>query len=293
MDPSSSYWHTSNLSRIHEQDRDDRQDASSEPRPPRADAPPPTISQNSLALCLPSQMAFQEHRSEAAFQAVADVGPSHQSLMQEVYGVAHAHISTADLMPPHYPYVTPHNVHATYREVTYRSLDAFSYQSGSTATFIDPDARHQATIVMPDFNRSPTAHSIQLNPDVSHLRPILGPISLSSDPRSALQCQTVKCKWGGNCDIELDDLTPTGINRHLKDHHYYPSEWDARCRGACQWQGSPCSSVPDMYYSSFGKHIAAVHLGSTARTCPHCNAIFSRADTLSRHVERYCPKRPH
>ncbi|KAI0734812.1 hypothetical protein C8Q72DRAFT_326161 [Fomitopsis betulina] len=95
----------------------------------------------------------------------------------------------------------------------------------------------------------------------------------------------VACQWGKRCGVELDDLTAAGIARHLKEYHV--QDWDNRARARCEWHGSPCTNST-MYYASFGKHIASVHLGATARPCDKCGETFARADTLDRHMKLYC-----
>ncbi|TFY69831.1 hypothetical protein EVJ58_g201 [Rhodofomes roseus] len=75
-----------------------------------------------------------------------------------------------------------------------------------------------------------------------------------------------RCTWdGGICGITLDDLTPSGVIRHLKAFHFNNplNAWENKKRGVCRW-GHDCSGC-EMNYESLGKHIASVHLRSTAR----------------------------
>ncbi|KAH9835254.1 uncharacterized protein C8Q71DRAFT_110164 [Rhodofomes roseus] len=98
-----------------------------------------------------------------------------------------------------------------------------------------------------------------------------------------------RCRWGGQCQTIITDLTASGINRHLKECHVQP--WDDRTRGYCQWEGSPCSKKV-LFYFGFGKHIASVHVRSTASKCDMCGQILARGDTLDRHAKRFCHGRP-
>ncbi|PCH45051.1 hypothetical protein WOLCODRAFT_78117, partial [Wolfiporia cocos MD-104 SS10] len=96
------------------------------------------------------------------------------------------------------------------------------------------------------------------------------------------------CLWdGGSCGILLDDTSAAGVNRHLKEFHFCNQEkpWDNRSRGICHWEVN-CGR--EMYYESFGKHVAAVHLRCTVRECEQCHREFARPDTLRRHVASTC-----
>ncbi|KAI0777757.1 hypothetical protein BD413DRAFT_602051 [Trametes elegans] len=94
---------------------------------------------------------------------------------------------------------------------------------------------------------------------------------------------TPRCEWA-HCHLPIDDPSPSGIARHLKQYHDV-AVTDNRSRGPCSW--GTCGK--EMYPSSFGKHIAECHLRNMGRQCPHCGADFARADTLSRHVKAFCP----
>lgn len=100
------------------------------------------------------------------------------------------------------------------------------------------------------------------------------------------------CRWG-QCNITLDDTSPTGIARHLKEHHFDQARsWHNKARGICEWLDWEGICNRDMNYASFGKHIAAVHLRSTASRCPHCQHELGRLDSLERHIKNYCPNSP-
>ncbi|EIW55639.1 uncharacterized protein TRAVEDRAFT_22130 [Trametes versicolor FP-101664 SS1] len=97
--------------------------------------------------------------------------------------------------------------------------------------------------------------------------------------------ETPRCEWA-NCRMPIDDSSPAGIARHLKQHHDVQVA-DNRSRHPCRWGAQPCGK--DMYPSSLGKHIAECHLRNMVKQCPHCGADFARADTLSRHIKAFCP----
>lgn len=98
-----------------------------------------------------------------------------------------------------------------------------------------------------------------------------------------------RCRWGEGCQAIITDLSASGINRHLRECHVQP--WDDRARGYCQWEGSTCNKKL-LFYFGFGKHIASVHIRSTASQCELCGQILARGDTLDRHVKRFCHGRP-
>lgn len=100
------------------------------------------------------------------------------------------------------------------------------------------------------------------------------------------------CAWGSQCSVPLDDLTPAGVARHLKEHHFRdPSKpWHPKNRGHCEWWEADGQCNKDLNYASFGKHVAAVHLQSTAKACPHCFQSLGRADSLERHIKNYCSR---
>ncbi|KAF9819421.1 hypothetical protein IEO21_02164 [Rhodonia placenta] len=95
----------------------------------------------------------------------------------------------------------------------------------------------------------------------------------------------VACRWGGECSMIIDDLSPAGITRHLRAHHFAESsdtllKWEKRSRGSCEWSNDTHACGRRMFYASFGKHIAAVHLGTISRRCPKCNPTSSEAHNL-------------
>jgi len=97
------------------------------------------------------------------------------------------------------------------------------------------------------------------------------------------------CSWdGGLCGIELDNLSPSGVTRHLKAYHFDPATnpWNSRRRGRCR-RDRNCRS-DDMNYENFGKHVAEIHLKTTKYRRPRCGTFFARGDTLSRHRREKC-----
>ncbi|KZT63839.1 hypothetical protein DAEQUDRAFT_733388 [Daedalea quercina L-15889] len=97
------------------------------------------------------------------------------------------------------------------------------------------------------------------------------------------------CEWN-DCPILLDDTSPAGIQRHLREWHLNDPQhpWNKSRRGHCQWAGS-CGK--EMAYASFGKHVSYVHLRHSIR-CPYCHRDIGRAGLLPLHVRRYCPRAP-
>ncbi|KAF9807486.1 hypothetical protein IEO21_08197 [Rhodonia placenta] len=108
-------------------------------------------------------------------------------------------------------------------------------------------------------------------------------------PAILMSTEVIRCLWGP-CGYPLEDCTPAGLARHLKEYHFDDviNLWDDRNRGLCQWStnGRPCGK--EMLYEGYGKHIASVHLGSIARICPRCNRKFARIDSLQRHLRQSC-----
>ncbi|KAH9910510.1 hypothetical protein B0H21DRAFT_705007, partial [Amylocystis lapponica] len=93
------------------------------------------------------------------------------------------------------------------------------------------------------------------------------------------------CRWysdGGMCNAPLDDVSPAGLARHLRDFHF-EGKWSNTHRGVCCFRENGRACGRDMDYASFGKHIASVHLKSTSSTCPDCGKEFGRGDSLARH----------
>lgn len=100
----------------------------------------------------------------------------------------------------------------------------------------------------------------------------------------------VSCRWH-NCRILLDDITAAGIKRHLRQYHSSDAveKWRGE-RGLCKWcNGGECGRELDL--ASLGKHIASVHLKSTAKICDRCQNIIGRPDSLKRHQRDHCPRR--
>ncbi|KAH9928991.1 hypothetical protein B0H21DRAFT_826238 [Amylocystis lapponica] len=75
--------------------------------------------------------------------------------------------------------------------------------------------------------------------------------------------QRIPCCWNG-CTVLLDDTTPGGLKRHLRDFHFFHGPWNDKQREFCLWTegGAVCEEEMDM--ASLGKHISAAgFLGST------------------------------
>ncbi|KAH9928989.1 hypothetical protein B0H21DRAFT_112017 [Amylocystis lapponica] len=105
---------------------------------------------------------------------------------------------------------------------------------------------------------------------------------------------TFPCSWGADCSVVLDDISAGGITRHLRAVHFPGSEWNNKKRGRCKWHSEThrCTHTSDMDYASFGKHVAAVHLGALRMRCEFCDGTFARQDSLKRH-QGTCRARPN
>jgi len=102
-------------------------------------------------------------------------------------------------------------------------------------------------------------------------------------------CQWAVCGGQYTCGALLDDTSPAGITRHLREHHFSRGGWEKTNRGHCQW--ASCARA-QMDYASFGKHIASVHLReANAWSCEFCCRDFGRRDAMRRHMKT-CPKAP-
>ncbi|GBE89037.1 hypothetical protein SCP_1500390 [Sparassis crispa] len=97
----------------------------------------------------------------------------------------------------------------------------------------------------------------------------------------------VPCQWDGGCGAGLDDVSPGGIERHLRRCHIEDS-WGRQVPGKCKWsQGNVACDRP-MIQGSYGKHIASTHLRSTAAMCKKCHGLISRLDAAGKHQEMHC-----
>ncbi|KAH9926699.1 uncharacterized protein B0H18DRAFT_1005167 [Fomitopsis serialis] len=98
---------------------------------------------------------------------------------------------------------------------------------------------------------------------------------------------TVPCRWG-HCGISLDDGSAGGMKRHLHGFHEGDMKKGMPC--VCKWMaedGTPCQK----HYANevtLTRHIATVHLKSSAENCPHCGMHMSRKDALNRHIQASC-----
>ncbi|OBZ77428.1 hypothetical protein A0H81_02359 [Grifola frondosa] len=75
----------------------------------------------------------------------------------------------------------------------------------------------------------------------------------------------IRCLWDNHCNTVLDDLTASGIIRHLKTYHYCTPEnpWSDDRRGYCKLDY--CQERADMNFLNYGKHVETVHLKRTSR----------------------------
>lgn len=97
------------------------------------------------------------------------------------------------------------------------------------------------------------------------------------------------CQWG-TCGVPLDDITPGGINRHLRAFHA-DSDTLKGTRMCCEWWslGKPCEKELD--FACLGTHISSMHLRATARPCSECGRMIGRQDSMKRHKDNSCPAR--
>lgn len=113
-----------------------------------------------------------------------------------------------------------------------------------------------------------------------HDSPIPPTLDLTAEP-----LYLANCEWD-HCQIMLDDTSPAGVMRHLREWHLAGDQkpFNKTRRGYCRW-ASGCSK--QMAYASFGKHVSYVHLRHDIR-CPLCNRDIGRAGLLPLHLEKYC-----
>ncbi|KAH9835378.1 uncharacterized protein C8Q71DRAFT_765616 [Rhodofomes roseus] len=100
------------------------------------------------------------------------------------------------------------------------------------------------------------------------------------------------CFFGGPCDHLTLDMLPiqskiSVIQKHLKEHHEPTSGFTKdRCGNViCEWKDAagPCAkAVGDGL--QLAKHVATVHLKLFQIKCGGCGQMFSRKDSLDRHL---------
>ncbi|KAL6303270.1 hypothetical protein BKA93DRAFT_715348, partial [Sparassis latifolia] len=94
--------------------------------------------------------------------------------------------------------------------------------------------------------------------------------------------QGTSCHWDGGCDVMLNDITPSGIEFHIREVHLR-GNWNRQIRGVCTWVvgDRPCGRT--MMHGGYGKHVASIHLQSTAVVCDVCGKTYCRNDVLQKH----------
>ncbi|KAH9924188.1 uncharacterized protein B0H18DRAFT_1105090 [Fomitopsis serialis] len=160
------------------------------------------------------------------------------------------------------------------------SIDPWTFGDSSTSSMFDnqhPPRLSEysaATNIGPSRTSTATAGRDMPNSDVN--------------PTEELPYLAI-CEWG-TCSILLDDTSPSGMMRHLREWHLSDPcrPFNKRRRGYCQWAGG-CGK--EMAHASFGKHVSYVHLRHSIR-CPHCHRDIGRQGLLPLHVERYCRRAP-
>ncbi|KAL6303115.1 hypothetical protein BKA93DRAFT_750701 [Sparassis latifolia] len=91
-----------------------------------------------------------------------------------------------------------------------------------------------------------------------------------------------RCLWG-ECDVRLDDMSPRGIERHIRSKHSN-GNWVREHPGECRWNTEQGLCGRRMMQGSYGKHIASTHLQSTTAMCDKCRRTFTRLDAFRRHM---------
>lgn len=92
------------------------------------------------------------------------------------------------------------------------------------------------------------------------------------------------CRWQGLCDRTISALPPGRVMEHLRRYHL--NTLPAGTMTHCCWvmkDGTLCGK--QVISRNIGKHVAALHLKSTARKCDRCGRVMSRSDSLWRHVK--------
>ena len=113
-----------------------------------------------------------------------------------------------------------------------------------------------------------------------------------SDPElSGAPSMSYRCKWARCGDI-LENGSVATIKRHLREvHHTCQADCPSGLKDCCKWahEGGACDRLLDI--KSFAKHIASVHLKSTAVRCVDCGTLIGRVDSLNRHRRDHCTAR--
>ncbi|KZT70532.1 hypothetical protein DAEQUDRAFT_211782 [Daedalea quercina L-15889] len=142
------------------------------------------------------------------------------------------------------------------------------------------------------FSSSSTSNSNQYERQ-SHFGPEYSPVQEYGlmDPRHEVvtpaqpYAQRI-CRWEG-CGALLENVSVSGVKLHLKRHHHINQRVAA---GRCEWhvdsKGGVCGRPLDS--NSYPKHIASVHLKSTAVQCLDCGRMIGRVDSLTRHLRDHC-----
>ena len=100
-----------------------------------------------------------------------------------------------------------------------------------------------------------------------------------------------QCRWA-RCDDVLSSGSVAAVKQHLREvHHTGHADCPSGVKGHCEWEfeGNACGRLLDV--KSFAKHIASVHLRSTAVRCADCGTPIGRADSLNRHRRDHCTAR--
>ncbi|EED85315.1 predicted protein [Postia placenta Mad-698-R] len=113
------------------------------------------------------------------------------------------------------------------------------------------------------------------------------PLPIHPIMTSVTQVRT--CHWQGFCDHTISALSPGHVMQHLQQYNLNveANPPPVGIITLCCWvmqDGTLCGR--QVTNRNLGKHVAAVHLKSTARKCDCCGHIVSRSDTLWHHMKK-------
>lgn len=130
-------------------------------------------------------------------------------------------------------------------------------------------------------SRSPISAGSSLGEDLQHQSFPPSPVSSTSS-----MGETIICLWD-KCTLTIEGSKPSHIAKHLREVHFRGT-WHDHSRGMCMWDG--CAFGQTLFHSSFGKHIASTHLRNTKVACEFCGRVYSRGDSMNRHIASHHPQ---
>ncbi|KAL6303271.1 hypothetical protein BKA93DRAFT_346202 [Sparassis latifolia] len=132
-------------------------------------------------------------------------------------------------------------------------------------------------------------NSIPILVPQSHTSNAFAQHSISS-PNAIHSPRHIRCQLDGGCDEWLDDLTPGGLNRHIRAKHVI-GEQGGQHQVICRWRDGSHVCGRSMSMGSYGRHLAAFYLRTTTRICDGCHKTFCRFDVLKKHQKYNCRAR--